>query len=150
MKALHPCSICVALTMKGASKPAPKACCAPRRTDAGPCPHAALEQATGGAAATATHMPMPRPGGAFHKGDPFAEEYAKDGELPAHTGRVAPYSVDPTAITHAEFAASIDETGHLTDAERYGSSAVFHLAVRADPADVVGQDIAAPWQLARG
>ena len=38
-------------------------------------------------------------------------------------------------------------TGYVTDAERYGSSAVFHLLLEAPSADVRGRVAATPWWL---
>jgi len=75
-------------------------------------------------------------------GDGFAEGDAS--ELPVHRVRLSPFRLDATAVTNDEFAAFVAATGHVTDAERYESSAVFHLLV--DPAaDVVGAVPGTPW-----
>lgn len=81
-------------------------------------------------------------------GDAFGEGYPADGETPVHPVRLDAFGVDPTAVTNAEFATFVDATGHLTDAERYGSSAVFHLAVQAPARDILGPAQGAPWWLA--
>ena len=39
----------------------------------------------------------------------------------------------------------VDATGYVTDAERYGTSAVVHLLVRADPGDALGRAGTAAW-----
>ncbi|MFG2675267.1 formylglycine-generating enzyme family protein, partial [Streptomyces sp. NPDC048445] len=51
----------------------------------------------------------------------------------------------PAAVTNTEFAAFVEATGHVTDAERYGSSAVFHLAVAAAGDAVLGPVPGTPW-----
>src|SRR4051812_19874909 len=39
-------------------------------------------------------------------------------EAPTHRVRVAPFSMDATAVTNEQFAAFVDATGHVTVAER--------------------------------
>lgn len=79
-------------------------------------------------------------------GDAFNEGYAADGELPVHNVTLDPFLVDRTAVTVSQFASFVDSSGYLTDAERFGSSAVFHLAVQANRADVLGE-MGIPWWL---
>ncbi|MFD4943173.1 formylglycine-generating enzyme family protein [Streptomyces sp. NPDC058409] len=104
----------------------------------------------------ATIAPAPRPpvhdeialpGGEFRMGDAFAEGYADDGETPVHAVRLWPFRIDVTAVTVAMFEAFTQETGYRTEAERSGHSAVFHLAVAAEPADVLTADPVVPWWL---
>ncbi|WP_459755305.1 SUMF1/EgtB/PvdO family nonheme iron enzyme [Streptomyces sennicomposti] len=83
-------------------------------------------------------------GGGFAVGDAFGEGYPDDGERPVHQVRLKPFHIDGTAVTNAQFAAFVKATGHVTDAERYGSSAVFHLAVAAAPADLLGRAAGTP------
>ncbi|QOV35870.1 formylglycine-generating enzyme family protein [Streptomyces ferrugineus] len=85
------------------------------------------------------------PGGEFAMGDAFGEGYPDDGESPVHQVRLKPFHIDETAVTNAQFAAFVKATGHVTDAERHGSSAVFHLAVDAAPADLLGRAAGTPW-----
>src|SRR4051812_39909572 len=66
------------------------------------------------------------PSGAFLMGDAFDEGYAADGELPVHEVELSAFHMDATAVTNAQFATFVKATGHLTDAERFGTSAVFH------------------------
>ncbi len=85
------------------------------------------------------------PGGAFAMGDPFGEGYPNDGEQPVHDVHVDAFSIAVTAVTNAQFAAFVDATGYVTDAERFGSSAVFHLAVQARDEDIVGRITGVDW-----
>jgi formylglycine-generating enzyme len=85
------------------------------------------------------------PGGEFAMGDAFGDGYAADGETPVHPVRLEPFHIDETAVTNAQFATFVKDTGHITDAERYGSSAVFHLVVAAANADILGNAAGAPW-----
>ena len=80
-------------------------------------------------------------------GDSYGDGYAGDGEGPVHQVRLSPYLIDVEAVTNAGFAAFVKATGHVTDAERDGLSAVFHLAVAARPAEVLGRATGVPWWL---
>jgi formylglycine-generating enzyme required for sulfatase activity len=51
------------------------------------------------------------------------------------------------AVTNAMYAVFVKATGYVTEAERDGVSAVFHLALDAEPADVVGRATGTPWWL---
>jgi sulfatase modifying factor 1 len=55
--------------------------------------------------------------------------------------------MDATSVTNADFATFVEETGYVTEAERHGTSAVFHLALEAPEEDVVGRAAGAPWWL---
>ncbi|WP_371789824.1 formylglycine-generating enzyme family protein [Streptomyces sp. NBC_01471] len=116
-------------------------CCAsvPRSGAPGPLPTPAAEPPV--------HEQVALEGGQFRMGDAFDEGYPGDGERPVHTVRVAPFGIDATTVTVAMFGAFAEESGYVTVAEREGSSAVFHLAVAADRADVVRSDPAVPWWL---
>jgi len=84
-------------------------------------------------------------GGNFAMGDAFGEGYPADGEVPVHRVELAPFHIDATAVTNSQFAAFVKATGHVTDAERFETSAVFHAAVAAAPADVFGPVPGTPW-----
>lgn len=81
-------------------------------------------------------------------GDPFDEGYPADGETPVHEVVLRPFHLDATAVTNASFAAFVKATGYLTEAERFGSSAVFCAAFTGDPRLVLGRAEGAPWWLA--
>ncbi len=91
---------------------------------------------------------VPVPGGTFTMGDAFDEGYPADGETPVHPVRVEPFAMDATAVTNAQFATFVKDTGHVTGAEEFGISAVFHLAFDGRPADVVNRAAGTPWWLA--
>lgn len=87
------------------------------------------------------------PGGTFLMGDSTGDGNRTDGELPVHEVRVDPFTVDATAVTNAAFAAFVDATGYVTEAESFGFSAVFHLALAARPGDVMGPAAGTAWWL---
>ncbi|HET8768769.1 MAG TPA: formylglycine-generating enzyme family protein [Pedococcus sp.] len=85
------------------------------------------------------------PGGRFLMGDAHGDGKPGDGETPVHPVSLSPFEVDATSVTNADFARFVEDTGHRTEAEVFGVSAVFHLAVRARPADVTGPAAGTPW-----
>jgi formylglycine-generating enzyme required for sulfatase activity len=64
------------------------------------------------------------PGGTFRMGEASRWACPADGEEPV-TVTVQPFSIDACAVTNAEFGAFVVDTGHVTDAERFGWSFVF-------------------------
>ncbi len=64
-------------------------------------------------------------GGRFRMGDDSEWAYAGDGEGPLHDVDVSAFRIDRYAVTNERFAAFVEATGHVTDAERYGWSFVF-------------------------
>lgn len=115
-------------------------CCGAPRAGAAPAPGAAVARSS---RSTAGQVLVP--GGDFAMGDALGDGYPGDGETPVHRVRLAPYWLDAHAVTNAEFAAFVAATAYRTDAERFGTSAVFGPFVRAEPADVLGQAPAVPW-----
>ncbi|MEV6269283.1 formylglycine-generating enzyme family protein [Kribbella sp. NPDC051936] len=84
-------------------------------------------------------------GGSFAMGNSNGDENAGDGETPVHQVEVAPFSIDATSVTNADFARFADATGYRTEAETFGYSAVFHLALAAEPDEVMGPASGTPW-----
>lgn len=82
----------------------------------------------GGTVTVGTNRPMFRP----------------DGEGPARTVRLRPFLIDPFAVTNRWFAAFVDATGHVSEAERWGWSYVFcnHLPDRGPGLD---RPESTPW-----
>src|SRR5215213_4435346 len=64
-------------------------------------------------------------GGEFLMGteDPYG--FAADGEGPVRAVTLKPLWIDAYAVANARFAAFVEATGYITDAERYGWSFVF-------------------------
>ncbi len=131
-------SCCAPATAPAASSPGP----IPLETRAAAPAPVSAEPVT-----RSTRGQVPIPGGTFTMGDGFGEGYPADGEAPAHLVTLAPYLLDATAVTNAQFATFVKDTGHVTEAERIGLSAVFHAAVAAGPGDVLGSATGTPWWL---
>lgn len=72
---------------------------------------------------------------------------AGDGETPVHAVVVGGFEIDTTSVTNADWAAFVEATGHITEAESFGYSAVFHLALAADVEDVISRAPRTPWWL---
>lgn len=51
--------------------------------------------------------------------------YPGDGESPVHVVEIPPFAIAAHAVTNEQFAAFVDATGHVTEAERFGWSFVF-------------------------
>ncbi|PBC70642.1 formylglycine-generating enzyme required for sulfatase activity [Streptomyces sp. TLI_235] len=85
------------------------------------------------------------PGGNFLMGTDDPVGFPADGEGPVREVGISPLRISATAVTNAEFASFVKETGHTTDAERFGFSYVFGgflpSALRAATRTVPG----APW-----
>lgn len=85
------------------------------------------------------------PGGTFLMGDSFNEGNQGDGETPVHQVTLSAFSIDATAVTNSHFARFVEDTGYRTESEVYGTSAVFHLLVQAESADILGAAAGTPW-----
>ncbi|MEN5074627.1 formylglycine-generating enzyme family protein [Isoptericola cucumis] len=136
-------------------------CCAPSR----PAEPAALAMPVlrGGAAGAGTAAAPgdgPRhtvqqvavPAGRFAMGDSHGDGKPFDGESPVHEVSLDGFTIDTTSVTNDDFARFVDATGYRTEAETFGSSPVFHLAVDQRAVDegrveVLGVAGGAPWWL---
>jgi formylglycine-generating enzyme required for sulfatase activity len=78
-------------------------------------------------------------------GDATGDRNPGDGEVPLHQVVLKAFHIDATTVTNADFARFVAETGYRTEAETFGFSAVFHLAVNALDTDVMGPAAGAPW-----
>ncbi|MER7016134.1 formylglycine-generating enzyme family protein [Saccharopolyspora sp. NPDC000359] len=65
------------------------------------------------------------PGGAFLMGAEDAEGFPDDGEGLVREVRLDPFRIDACAVSNDQFADFVADTGHRTDAERFGWSYVF-------------------------
>ena len=54
-----------------------------------------------------------------------------------HEVHLPPFSIDTTSVTNAQFARFVDDTGYVTEAESFGFSAVFHLALETSRENVM-------------
>lgn len=85
------------------------------------------------------------PAGVFILGDHFDDGNDFDGETPVRAVSLLEFDIDETPVTNAQFAEFVDASGHVTEAERFGTSAVFHSVVAAADRDVLGRSPSAPW-----
>ena len=65
------------------------------------------------------------PGGLFRMGTEDPAGFRSDGEGPVREVELSPFLVDRYAVSNDDFAAFVDATGYVTEAERYGWSYVF-------------------------
>ncbi|MFD5650233.1 formylglycine-generating enzyme family protein [Streptomyces sp. NPDC127039] len=89
----------------------------------------------------------PVPAGMFTMGDAQGDGRPADGERPVHAVTLDAFSLDVTTVTVADFRRFAEATGYRTEAERCGSSAVFHTVVAAEPSDILGAGARTPWWL---
>ncbi|GAA2797322.1 formylglycine-generating enzyme family protein [Saccharopolyspora taberi] len=115
-------------------------CCTPGR------------DAHGVAASPAIRSPKPRhnrmaalPGGRFRMGTEDDVGYPADGEGPVREVELAPFAIETTTVTNAQFATFVKDSGYVTEAERFEFSFVFagFLDPRLERASAVVH--AAPW-----
>lgn len=85
------------------------------------------------------------PAGEFLMGDSSGDENPGDGETPQHAVALAGFRIDATPVTNADFARFVAATGYVTEAETWGFSAVFHLALAAAPEDIFAPTPGTPW-----
>lgn len=113
-------------------------CCGPTRA-AGAAVRETIQRAEPGS----TEGLVLLPGGSFRMGTD-EPTFPEDGEGPVREVTLEPFWVDPYAVTNAQFADFVRETGYTTEAETFGWSFVFYqfLAVSAAPTQGVQ---AAPW-----
>ncbi len=89
---------------------------------------------------------MVRLGGRFLMGTDYPERFLADGEDPVREVTVRPSYVDNIAVTNAQFRRFVEDTGFVTEAERFGWSFVFHLFVSRRVAKTVKEAVAqTPW-----
>lgn len=84
-------------------------------------------------------------GSSFAMGNSNGDENVADGETPVHQVELAAFSIDATSVTNADFGRFVGATGYRTEAETFGYSAVFHLALAAEPDEVMGPASGTPW-----
>lgn len=78
-------------------------------------------------------------------GDSSGDRNVSDGEVPLHAVTLGAFSIDATSVTNEAFGRFVSSTGYRTEAETFGFSAVFHLAVEAPVTDVMRPSAGTPW-----
>src|SRR5262249_47719010 len=85
------------------------------------------------------------PGGEFAMGTDDAAGSPDDAEGPVRPGALPPSRIAAHAVTNDDFAAFVDDTGHVTDAERFGWSFVFASFATAQVRAASQRSAEAPW-----
>jgi len=97
---------------------------------------------------TPTHEWAIVPGGAYLLGGLDVDANPEDGEGPLRDVVISPFRIAATTVTNQQFAAFVNATGYVTEAERFGSSFVFHTLAPARVRKTVRRRLAAaPWWL---
>jgi formylglycine-generating enzyme len=84
-------------------------------------------------------------GGTFLMGTDDPDAVPDDGEGPVRPVTVAPFWIDAHAVTNDRFARFVEDTGHVTDAERFGWSYVFAGLLPAALRRGAARPEGAPW-----
>jgi len=88
------------------------------------------------------------PGGTFQMGTDDREGYPSDGESPIRHVKVNPFYIDIHTVTNRQFSQFVEDTGYITDAEKFGWSFVFHLFLKDEAERFVIQELpGTPWWL---
>lgn len=85
------------------------------------------------------------PSGTFLMGDSTGHGNPGDGETPVHEVAITEFRMDATSVTNDQFGVFVDDTGFRTEAETFGFSAVFHLAIDTEPSNIMGPAAGTPW-----
>ncbi|MCC3355356.1 formylglycine-generating enzyme family protein [Bacillus sp. REN16] len=86
------------------------------------------------------------PGGEFLMGTDLKEGFPADGEGPIRNVKVDPFYMDTYAVTNAQFAEFVNDTGYKTEAESFGWSFVFYQLISKEVAKTVKNQVAStPW-----
>ncbi|MFD5191100.1 formylglycine-generating enzyme family protein [Streptomyces sp. NPDC058357] len=104
---------------------APAACCTPARSPGGSAPPLRLLSSPPPRHESSAVGMVLLPGGEFLMGTDDTEGFPGDGEGPVRRVRLKPFLIDTRAVTNDAFARFVADTGHVTEAERFGWSYVF-------------------------
>jgi sulfatase modifying factor 1 len=83
-------------------------------------------------------------GGTFLMGTQDPDGFPADGEGPVREIELSPFRIDPGVLSNRRFATFVEDTGHVTDAERYGWSFVFS-GLLPDDFEPTRGAVQAPW-----
>ncbi|MBB5173824.1 formylglycine-generating enzyme family protein [Texcoconibacillus texcoconensis] len=124
-----------------------KCCCTPTRGSSGASEHRAGQEISvsrGGDTSGMAHIA----GGTFTMGTDDEVGYEADGEGPPREVKVSPFYIDIHQVSNREFAAFVEETKYMTEAERFGWSFVFYQFVSDEVKRTVKQVVPqTPWWL---
>ncbi|WP_233881279.1 formylglycine-generating enzyme family protein [Virgibacillus halodenitrificans] len=87
-------------------------------------------------------------GGEFLMGTEDRDGFSADNEGPISKVNVKPFYIDKTSVSNREFKQFIDETGYMTDAEKYGWSFVFYKFLSEEQQRKFQQPQGTPWWFA--
>ncbi|MEU6985151.1 formylglycine-generating enzyme family protein [Streptomyces sp. NPDC046324] len=119
------------------------ACCTPGHAHA-PVPALAPPRAALPPSQVAGQL-LTLPGGRFLMGTDDPEGFPGDAEGPVREAVVGPFRIAATTVTNAQFAAFVEATGHVTEAERFGFSFAFGAFLGEEVAAVSRPVAAVPW-----
>ncbi|PTX52710.1 formylglycine-generating enzyme required for sulfatase activity [Melghirimyces profundicolus] len=86
------------------------------------------------------------PGGEFLMGTNEKSGFPADGEGPVREVKIDPFYIDSHAVTNAQFADFVKDTGYKTEAEQFGWSFVFYYFLSKQTAKQVKQMVqGTPW-----
>ena len=125
--------------MSEQDKPGGGCCSASRNAGAAaPASDVAIAAGTGARA-----FPIAIPGGRSHVGA-NRPDIPLDGEGPLREVKLKPYALEAQTVTIGRFRDFVEATGYVTEAERFGWSAVF-AGLLPEGAEVSGNASATPW-----
>ncbi|WP_328993549.1 formylglycine-generating enzyme family protein [Kribbella sp. NBC_01245] len=118
------------------------ACCAPARASSS----AGSQAEVAPSASAGDDLPQVRiEAGTFLMGTADPDGFPADGEGPVRPVSLDDYSIGVTAVTNAQFAAFVEDTEYVTEAERFGWSFVFAGFLPAEIRKVSQRPAATPW-----
>lgn len=125
-------------------------CCSPSRTAAapgerlsGPVGSVAVAPRRAGTDPAGARVELP--GGMFLMGGEDADGFPDDGEGPIRAVSLSPFALDATAVTNAQFAAFVDDTGYRTETDQWGWSFVFASFLPGALRKAAPRPEATPW-----
>ncbi len=89
------------------------------------------------------------PGGTFRMGtDDAPQSVREDGEGPSRKVQITEYYLQKKEVSNAEFARFVEETGYVTEAEKFGDSFVLDILLSEKVQSEISQAVKdAPWWL---
>nr|WP_329062462.1 formylglycine-generating enzyme family protein [Amycolatopsis sp. NBC_01480] len=117
-------------------------CCPPSRSGT---PPARAVPAAPAACSSAPDGMILLPGTTFRMGTDDPDGFPEDHEGPVREVTVAPFAIDPFAVTNERFAAFADATGYRTEAEEFGWTYVFAKFLPGPLRKNSPRPSAAPW-----